>query len=147
MSNYSPSITRPPVLEVNNMAGSFKKTLLPGEQCNVLSFNNIVCDSISLNFWNTDHSGENALKELWFDKNNDTCAVMSDGKIANYVQGDYPISAIELYHYESEADKPANIEEVYSKCKRVAILDEVDKHYDVSGLKWNVSVYYFTRGR
>lgn len=135
--------------EAKKVATNVVAKASPSLQSDVLIRDNIVFDFISQKMWNTDHSGESGIKELWFEsEKHDTFAIMENGKKANYVQGDYPISAIELYYYDSAVtDKPTDINEVYQKCKRIALLDEPDKHYDISGLKWNVSIYYLMRGR
>lgn len=148
MSDFNVSVISAS-LEVQKVATNVVLKASPSLQENVLILDNIVFDFVSQKMWNVDHSGESAIKELWFESENyDTFAIMENGKTANYVQGDYPISAIELYYYDpAVTDKPADLAEVYQKCKRVALLDEPNKHYDILGIKWNVSIYYLMRGR
>lgn len=139
MANFVPSIESIPASEI--VAAAYKAAKLE----------NISFDHVMLKTWNTDHSGTDGvgepLKEMWFDEQNDTFALRESGVETNYVQGDYAINAIELYHYDPTAEKPKNLTEVYQKCKRVALLTEVNRHYDISGKPFNVSVYYLTRGR
>ncbi|MDD7157713.1 MAG: hypothetical protein PUH99_01790 [Firmicutes bacterium] len=141
MPNFVPSIEQlePPVIE---------PVLAKAE---IIQERNIRYDYISLKMWNTDHSGTDGvaepLKEMWFDDQNDTYALRESGVETNYVQGDYAINAIELYHYDSTKEKPENLTEVYQKCKRIALLTKANEHYDISGKPFNVSVYYLTRGR
>lgn len=109
-----------------------------------------IYDYVHIAHWNTDHMSDDSVKlsELWYSSaDNDTYIVRANGTKANYVQGDYPICKIELYYCPPNSETPKTIDEVKEYSELVAVLDEADTHYDVSGKKWNISVYYLYRGR
>lgn len=109
-----------------------------------------VYDYVRVSHWNTDHitAEQSRLKKLWYSSaDNDTYALRADGAKTNYVQGDYPICKIELYYCPPDTRVPTTVDEVKDCCELVAVLDEPDTHYDVSGKKWNICAYYLYRGR
>lgn len=109
-----------------------------------------VYDTVKLSVWNTDHITDSdvQLSELWYSSaDNDLYALRADGVKTNYVQGDYPVCKIELYYCPPDVEKPKTLREARERCELVAVLDEPNAHYDVSGKMWNVSAAYLYRGR
>lgn len=105
-------------------------------------------DLVRIGVWNTDHEDE--LSEIWYSSDDrDIYAVRADtGGVTNYVQGDYDLTAYLLYYYDPETTpKPLTLEDVLQNCALVKTINEADKHYDISGLKWNVSVAFYDRAR
>jgi len=107
-------------------------------------------DFLRIGTWNTDHTGEDALKEMWIspDDDYDVMAIREDGSKTDYVQSDYRLKTVELYYCDpDETAIPTTFDEVVNNCELVATLTEEGEHVDVSGKKWNVSLSYFERGR
>ena len=140
MSNivFAPS----PVSYANILTQAIQVTTTEGEK---------PCDMVCVKLWNTNHleGPKGLLRQIWYSsENSDTYAIRSDGSKTNYVQGDYPITALKLFYWDKDKGPvPKNADELEQNAELVAAIDKADKHVDISGKKWNVSVFYLYRNR
>ena len=68
---------------------------------------------------------------------------VKDGNDVNWIQGDYPITKVELYKIPDGVDAPSTYAEIKSKCTLVQTLTKSDTEYTIAG-SFNIIAVHVT---